>query len=522
MRRVSHCKKQLFVFFLAGFFATLSYAAEVPSSDNAINLNRQPGFFRFSFDDVKMPNNLQHMGLFGINYFADLTPNLYAGIGAYGAVTGTQGGLFALGFAGGLHHEFMPHWWGDVGMFLGGGGGKSSLVGGGLMLRPYVGIAYAWQWARVGVHYSYVTFPDGQIHGSQIGLDMDIPWDFYYTDPQNAGRHFFNFDSFHLPSGKFLDFQRNDFGLILQAYRQRAGTRSVNGNVEDGTIGIVGAELDHYMTDRIFWWAQAGGAFHGIPNGFMDVLGGLGYRLPLNNYGFALMPQLGIGAGGGGTVDTGGGILVSPQLGVQWPLNKSLAARVSGGYLWAPQGNLKAYTLTGEVLYHLDIATASNQLASFATGDSWAQGWRIQLLNQTYIHPQRNGMSDTSAINLIALQIDQFFTPQFFISYQAASAYSGNHAGGLASGMLGPGVQSKELFHRPLKIYAALLVGAAGGGSLALEGGSLIEPVVGVHYSLTPAIGVQASISEVKALRSSLNTPVVSAGIVVNFATLNQ
>ena len=57
--------------------------------------------------------------------------------------------------------------------------------------------------------------------------------------------------------------------------------------------------------------------------------------------------------------------------------------------------------------------------------------------------------------------------------------------------------------------------------SLALSGGSLIEPVVGLHYAFTPVIGFEASYSQVKALKNNLNTPVLNLGFVLRFDTLN-
>jgi len=508
---------------LAGILTSSSFATEVstPTPDHSLWLQQQPGFFRFSYDSIKMPYNISSMGLTGINYFADFTPNIYGGVGAYGAMTGSQGGFFTLGVGAGLHHTFPHHLVADLGMFVGGGGGRSSYVGGGLMLRPHVGIAYDFQWAQLGLHYSYIDFPTGKIHSQQVGVNLDIPFDFYYVRPQDVGHALFHFDDIHLFNGKFLQVQRNDFGLLLQAYRQNKGTRNVNGVIQDGTIGLVGAELDHYLTKNIFWSFKAGGAFRGVPNGYMDVLAGAGYHWPLGSYGFALVPQLQVGAGGGGNVNTGGGVILLPQLGIEWPMTKHFSGRLSSGYLWAPQGQLKAATLTAEVFYHLDMGTGSSTPADFVSNYS-VQNWRIQLLNQTYLAPQRTFTATTPSINLIAVQVDQLFTPYFFFSYQAASAYNGLHAGGYATGMIGPGIQTSTLLGHRVQPFAELLVGAGGGGGLALSGGSLIEPVVGLRYLFTPSVGVQASVGQVKALQNNLNTSVINLGLTINFGSLQS
>ncbi len=509
-----------FIGLLAGIISATSFAQANTSSHRNVWLQQQTGLFSFNFDEIKMPAKIPKMGLLGMNYFANITPVLYGGIGAYGSVTGSQGGLFVLGFGGGLHKEIARNLWGDVGFFAGGGGGKASLVGGGLMLRPHIGLSYAWHAVRLGLHYSYVNFPSGQIHSSQLGLDFAIPFDFYYIAPPFKENSLLKLDDIFISCNKFLDFQLLDFALIMQEYKQHPGTRGVNGALQDGTIKLIGAELDHYFKNQFFWSLKAAGAFGGIPNGYMDILGSLGYHWSLP-YGFALIPQIGAGAGGGGNVDTGGGILIQPQLGIEFPISSDFAFRLSGGYLWSPKGEMRAYMTTGALIYHLDIATARAQASGDLSNSFFKlQGWRFQIFNQTYIRPQRARNARTSAINQIAMQMDQFFSPFFFFSYQAAAAYSGYQAGGLATGMIGPGIQSPEFKH--LKLFGEVLVGAGGGGGLGLGGGALVEPIIGLQYAFTPSMGLQVSYSQLKAIHNTLNTPVLNVGFTVHFGTLNR
>jgi hypothetical protein len=489
------------------------------------SLHSISGFFRFTYDNnIKMPKHIQNMGLLGLDYFADITPLFYGGFGAYGSVAGTQGGLFTVGVAGGLHHEFIPHWWGDIGLFVGGGGGKSSLTGGGLMLRPHAGISYAFPWARVGVNYSYIDFPSGEITSQQVAFNLDLPVDFAFLAPHDelVGKCLQSLSQILMPEGKFLGFQRNDFALLLQAYRQKPGTLNTEGHLQDGTMQLVGAELDHYFTDQLFWWLKTSGAYSGIPNGYMDVLGGLGYHIPIGTTALSIVPQMGAGAGGGGMVDTGGGFLVNPLLGVELAVLPQWSLRVSSGYLWSPKGQMNAIPITGEILYHLDVANENSHPVYLLPSKYQIEGWRLQLFNQTYFTPQRTFSSTTSAIQLIGIQIDQLFTPYFFMSYQAAGAYSGFHAGGYATGMIGPGLQTPAFFNQRVQLFAELLVGAGGGGSLALSGGSLIEPVVGLRFAFTPFIGLQTSVSQIKALRDNLNTTAFNIGLTVRFDTLNR
>jgi hypothetical protein len=499
--------------------ASTSFAKNFP--DNSLPLYKQPGFFRFSYDYMNMPNNIEKMGLLGVNYFADITPFFYSGVGMYGSTVGSQGGLFVFTVGGGLHHELIAHIWGDAGFDIGGGGGRSSLVGGGLMLRPHAGLQYDFGVARLGVHYSYISFPSGEIHSSQVGANLDIPLDFTYVTQQNSC-HTFSLNDLKLPLGKFLHFQRNDFGFLFQGYKQHTGTLNTNGQVQDGTMGLVGAEFDHYFTDSIFGWLKGSGAFTGIPNGYMDILAGLGYHWNLGNSGFAIVPQLGAGAGGGGLVDSGGGVILEPLLGLEIPLSRSFSVRGSGGYLWAPKGELGAYVFSGTLLYHLDVGSLTCAPSALATTLFSAQNWRVNVFNQTYITPQRTFSSTTTPINLLALQIDQLFTPWIFMAYQGSFAYSGDHAGGYATGMIGPGLQTCDLFNKRMNLFGEVLVGAGGGGSLQLGGGALVEPVVGAHFNLTETFGLQVSAGELLALDGGLHTPVVNLGLTFRFGTIKK
>ncbi len=516
---------RIFVSLLLSSAVIGSGYADAPKENPPQDLQSLSGFFRLSFDNnISMPNHIPKMGLLGFNYFADINKTVYAGFGGYGSATGTQGGLFTVGAAAGLHHEFFPHWWGDAGLFVGGGGGKSSLTGGGLMVRPNAGIAYDLNWARIGVNYSYIDFPNGEISSQQVAINIDFPVEFSFLTPHDdlIGTCIRNLRDIHVPMSKFLGFQRNDFSLLLQAYHQKSGTKNTEGLVQDNTINLVGAELDHYFSNNVFWWLKTSGAYAGIPNGYMDVLGGLGYRMPVGSTSLSVIPQFGLGAGGGGMVDTGGGFLVNPSLGLEWAMLPQLSLRVSSGYLWSPKGEMNAVPVTGQLIYHLDIANQNTHPTYLWPANYKLQGWRFQIFNQTYVHPQRAYFSLESSIQLIGVQIDQLFSPWFFLSYQAAGAYSGYHAGGYATGMIGPGLQSPSFFKERVQLFGEVLVGAGGGGGLALSGGSLIEPMIGARFAFTPYIGLQASYSQLIALKDHLNTPAINIGLTVRFDTLNQ
>lgn len=495
----------------------LCHAAPLPLTQ-PLTLHEQSGFFRLSDDlHIQMPNNIAPMDLVGLHYYADLTDQIYLGAGGYGSIAGTQGGLFTLGFGGGLHHVLFNQLWGDVGLFVGGGGGKASLTGGGLMLKPYAGLAYAFSFGRVGAYYSLIDFPNGEIKSQQWGINFDLPVNIPYLSPVESRIGEFVTDLRHvaLPLQTFFTIKRNDFSLLAQAYEQQAGTKNTVGETQDSTIGLVGAELDHYVDPHWFAWVKTSGAFHGIPNGYMDVLIGLGQHAQLGNSPIALVPMIGLGAGGGGLVETGGGFLLNALLGAELTLTKAYSLRVSSGYLAAPGGQLRVVPLTAQIIGHLDVVSATEAPSSdvLLPNIFSREGWRFHLFNQTYTHPQRTFDNTTTPIQLLGIQIDQRFTPWFFLSYQATGAYHGYHAGGYASGMIGPGIEWPRGPDQSLQPFAEMLIGAGGGGGLALSGGAIIEPVIGLRYALSEAFDAHVSAGELWALNNQLNTPVVNVGL---------
>ncbi len=523
--------KRLIRFFLAMVFFALTsifcHPAFAESEQQAItnhphplSLWQQPGVFRFSFENIKMPDHRPNMDLMGIQYYADITPHFYAGMGGYGPVSGNSSGLFTVNVGGGLRTELFPHWIGDVGMDVGGTGGRSSVVGDGLMLRPHIGIMYAWKAVHIGLDFNDIYFPKGDIHSQQIGLIIDVPTEFSYTNSHDGDDTLFKPKDILLSLKNYLGVQRNDFGLFISGYFQHPGTKNEGGTTQDNTIELLGGEINHYVTEKSFVWLKGSGPIHGIPGGYADILFGLGYSQPLNLYHAALVSEVGVGVAGGGGVDVGGGLITQAQLGLEFPVSSHFSTRINGGYTWSPNGQMRAPILSAEMLYHLNIITIDTKPTTYLFDSLKIQDWRINAFSQTYLRPSRNFSNINSSISLLAIQIDQLITPRFFFAYQIAAGYNGLFAGGYGTGMLGPGIQSKKLLHDHLQFFAETLVGSGGGGGIAVGSCPLVEPVVGLYYSLTPRIALQASAGQIKTLHGGLNTPILNIGLAVSLGTV--
>src|SRR3989339_508167 len=302
----------------------LSSTSESASSIFENNLNSDisfhqiPAQYHLSYDSVSMPAGQPNMGLLGLTYRLNFKNWFYAGVVGFGAVKGEQGGLFVLGLSGGIqHHLFNTPVMFDVGMDAGGGGGHTSLVGNGLMLRPHAGLLYDFRYFQAGLDYTQVKFPDGQISSSQISIAVNIPTAIDYANPNLAGEEITSLNDLDFKQLGTLYFNRFYFAPLLQIYFPANGTKDTTGRVADGRLTQIGIEVGKFFNSRfsnVFAFLKAGGAFSGEHNGYMDVLGGLGYQWQVYR-SFYMIGSMGVGAGGGGNVNTGGGVLLQPEAG---------------------------------------------------------------------------------------------------------------------------------------------------------------------------------------------------------------
>ena len=70
----------------------------------------------------------------------------------------------------GVERKITDKWIFDAGGYVGAGGGGAAAQGGGLMIRPHVGLKYDFNSSQLGLNYTKVDFPNGDISSDAIGL----------------------------------------------------------------------------------------------------------------------------------------------------------------------------------------------------------------------------------------------------------------------------------------------------------------------------------------------------------------
>lgn len=250
----------------------------------------------------------------------------------------------------------------------------------------------------------------------------------------------------------------------------------------------------------------------------MDLFAGVGDRLVINNY-FSYLIELAIGAGGGpSNINTGGGLLVNPETGLEVNLNNNWAMDGTVGYLIAPETQFQSVT------YNLGLKYGFNNFTPSMNGDSYTNldlsKWRADLFNQTLTNSSGVNGSNGS-INSMAFDIDKFFNDNFYLKVGTAFAYAGQNTGGLAIGDGGAGFQMNFSMIHP---YAEFLIGVIGGGGVKQGNGFIVEPTLGSYIDITDYFSLNLGGGIMRSLNSgdALQTPFVNAGISYRFAKLSN
>lgn len=498
---------------------TLPVAAQVQGSVTSPEaLIPTPTVIRFSNETLTLPGS-EKMGLLGGDLLFDVNDTLRLGGGAYGAVRGSRGGFITLGGAGELRQHFSPLWVGHVGLFVGAGGGRSgnSLTGGGLMLHSDVGLSYeTGRYGNLGLGVSQINFPSGLIYSIQPYVQYEYP--FYALLERGWNTATFTGGA---TEQAVVKPEAHEFALVLRTYTISSTVVQDNGFPQYGSMHLLGVEWVSYLDEHWFLKLESEGAIGGKSNGYMQILGGGGYRLALSPT-TAIKLQAAAGPAGGGQVDTGGGLLLDTGISLQQNLTRHTALELLLDEVRVPSGSFQARSMGIKLNYQFGLPRVS---ASPVTWDAIKgfepQQLRVRMASQTYLksNPQwRSSFVDQPVSNLGG-GIDYFLSPEWYLTGQGLAAFAGQ-AGDFMTGQVGVGWQwplSSNWF-----IEAEALLGAAGGGGLAVGDGVVGQANGNMGYRLSDSLSLIASVGRIEALRGQFKANVVGVSLGYQFSGFTQ
>ena len=413
-----------------------------------------------------------------------------------------------------MEHQLFDNFIFDAEDYVGAGCGYAAAQGGGLMIRPHFGLKYDFSWSKLGLNYTYVDFPNGNISSEAIALSLDIPFcspilnleddgltvvDYFGVDWSNVSRH------------------RSHLAARIRAYSPVSGSKNTTGGSLNNSLGLVGVEYSYFFDDNWFTTFETAGALSGGVGGYAELLAGIGYRLSLTNDDrMAILPALTFGGAGGGSVDTGGGFVARANLGLEYRLSPDLSLVIDGGYLTAPDGNFDTRYLGLNLAYVMETFAQDQKGAPLVETDLIkTTKWRFRPAHQWYFDAQRKGGSSLD-MQLLGGKIDWMGGNWWYLTGQGLSAYEGG-AGGYSEGHWGVGILGPRWNN--MRFYGEMLIGAGGGGGVDSGSALLFKPSVGLEYNFKKDLSLQTGMGKVISKEGNLDANTFEASLVWRFGT---
>lgn len=472
-------------------------------------LRSKPALLRMSYEVFDIGPS-ETIGLAGVHYLVNVHPDWYVSASGFGALAGERGGFFTGGFTVGTGKRFASKWLLDAGLFVGGGGGGSAPQGGGMMLRPHLGISRDLGSVMLGAGVSYVKFPNGGIDSTQLSLTLGIPFDVHYGRASDAGK------TVHSNALFGLKLREAEWLATASEYQPTDMAKTTSGAAMTASLKRVGFEYRRHLDAHRYFFVETAGAMGGQSDGFAELLGGMGYRVPLLSPRLHLSASLAAGGAGGGQVDTGGGLLAKARVGLDYDLTPSLKLGLEGGRLESA-GSFNAN------FYGLSLGYRVGEIGGGKSRQPW-QGvdgmrlakWRLAGVQHTSFDTARKTGSNQN-LSLVGLKIEKFLTDSLYLTGQAHGAYTGD-AGGYAVGLIGAGWEIPLREDGRLSFNAEVAAAAAGGGGVDVGGGAIVQPQVGLTWRLSRQFAARLEAGKVKALDGKLDSSLIGLGLMYEFS----
>lgn len=508
------------------FCLSFQMYSQTENSSNSFLFKKLNNHIRLNYILVDMPTdqvdyNLESkMSLMGLNYNVPITNWLYAGAGMHTAITGDQGGLFTLGVHLGLNTKIYENLYFDANVHFGGGGGYRSLVNGGGILYPNIGLQYKKNDFSFGIQYGQVNFFTGLIKNDNISFFIEIPSVLRHKSYSEAQKKFtinqsLNENSSKKPAVKSVQQVTFDFLYPLGMSRKDV---TQNYDPINNTLYLLGFEHQRYLSESTFIYVHTDAMYKGLVAGFMDLFFGVGKNLTLSK-NINVFGKFGIGAAGG-RIYPENGLTVYPSIGADLKINDSFGLSTHGGYHRAIGGTFEAYTAGFSLKYYGLSGGTSHPFTEEQASYIKTKGIQVGVQNQTYFDVAKSGIPN-SDLQLIAIKIFYDITQQFYIIGEASFAYEGK-SGGYAHGLFGLGVQSNRFFNHKISTFLEVALGVAGGGRVDSGEGILVRPVAGINYHINDDFTLNLSGGKMISPYGNVNSSNINIGLTYGLSILNM
>lgn len=464
------------------------------------------------------------MGFVGLNYNIPLNDWLYTGAGFHTAVSGDQGGLFTLGFNLGVNLPIYKNLFFDANVHFGGGGGYRSLVGGGGVLIPNIGLQYKNKGYSFGIQYTYVNFFTKIQKNDNISFFIEIPTTLRISSYADSQKTFTvnntSKDKFWTkPAVKSVQQVTFDYFFPFGNSRTDASTTPKYQPINH-TLSILGFEYQRYLTDNTFIYAHVDAMYGGLTAGFMDVFFGVGKNIIETKY-INFFAKLGIGAAGG-RIFPEGGLTAYPNAGADIKITEKFGFSVHGGYHRSIGGvaSFQAYTAGFGLKYYGLSGGTKDPFSDEKITKIKTQGIQITAQNQTYFDVAKFGIADSN-LQLVAIKIMYDINKRFYLAGETSFAYLGK-SGGYAHGIFGVGIRSNKFLNDRFSLFLEGAAGVAGGGRVDSGEGILIRPTAGINLHVNNDLSFNIAGGQMWSPFGNVNSSNINIGLSYGLSILNS
>ncbi len=478
-------------------------------------LQAQPAAFEANWTPLKMPTG-ERIALLGASYLVAMNEDWGVGPSFYGAAKGNFGGIFTVGFTAQRRWRLGSSTHAAAGLYAGAGGGLSTdkvRFGGGLMLRPELSLRTEFGSWYSGVSLAHTAFPNGRgnVRGTSLGLVLGYSDGFFSYAPGDAGRRVQNTRR----SGLGVD----EVSLSVGSYKPRSGARTRSGAPAQ-RMGKAGAVLRQYVSEGAWWGLEAAGAASGGADGYMEVLAIMGQDYGLGGPNLRAGWHVATGLGGGGDVDTGNGWLVKGGPTLRWKSPWGPSLHLDAGLMGSLTGSFKSTYVRASLGLPLDQATGLFGQPNEAGGVV-----RTQTVYASLMHLPKVRFKDghETSVGHLAMVMSRDLGTHLYGTAQAGSAAFGR-AGAYSFGLFGLGLQGRPLAGGP-RVGAELLVGAAGGGGVAVTGGAVAQAEAWAEWRFgeSERLRLRTGVGQWRTLRGQTqSSPVVNVSLGYAFGALSR
>ncbi|MEY5027981.1 MAG: hypothetical protein RLZ63_296 [Pseudomonadota bacterium] len=275
------------------------------------------------------------LGLVGVEWRTFLNTYSYVALETQAAYSGASAGYMDIMAGGGLRLPLTQGVALYTDAMVGGGGGGAVATDSGRLAQLRVGTQL-----QLGRHWvldasaARLRATDGSFGGKALGLSLGYQFGSPLGQP-GAG------------------LQAHALRLRLASQRYSGASADWRNNAE-GAVGLVGAQLDYFVTPNWYLTGQGLAAATGGAGAYMTGLMGAGAHTELGSHWFAEAEAM-LGAAGGGGLNTGSGALGQVNMNLGYALTPRLELIASLGRAQSSGGAFKANVVGVSLAYRMGV-----------------------------------------------------------------------------------------------------------------------------------------------------------------------